>query len=69
MFVRETKDGRAKVSLRSKSSLNVAEICGKFGGGGHVKAAGCILDEDAESALKTIVDAIADELKKSGLTS
>ena len=69
VFVRETKDGRAKVSLSSKSSLNVAEICGKFGGGGHVKAAGCILDEDAESALKTIVDAIADELKKSGLTS
>lgn len=30
VFVRETKDGKAKVSLRSKSELNVAEICSKI---------------------------------------
>ncbi len=59
VFVRETKDGKAKVSLRSKSNLDVAEICAKFGGGGHVKAAGCLIDANAEDAIKTVVEAVS----------
>lgn len=33
-------DGDAKVSLRSKGSLNVASIASRYGGGGHPNAAG-----------------------------
>jgi len=37
----EREDGGSKVSLRSKGSvLNVSEIAGMFGGGGHVNASG-----------------------------
>ena len=64
VFVRETKDGKAKVSLRSKSELNVAEICAKFGGGGHVKAAGCLIDANAEEAVKTMVEAISSAISR-----
>lgn len=32
-----------KVSLRSNGIIDVAKICQKFGGGGHVRAAGCTL--------------------------
>ena len=37
---KEKKDGW-KASLRSNSEVDVQKICSVFGGGGHVKAAGC----------------------------
>ncbi|MCL4558025.1 MAG: bifunctional oligoribonuclease/PAP phosphatase NrnA [Deltaproteobacteria bacterium] len=40
VLFRETEDNRYKVSLRSKSNVDVAEIAEKFGGGGHTNAAG-----------------------------
>ncbi|MDR3072237.1 MAG: 30S ribosome-binding factor RbfA [Clostridiales Family XIII bacterium] len=40
VFVRETTKGGTKVSMRSKSSYNVAAVAETFGGGGHVNAAG-----------------------------
>lgn len=38
--VKETDNGEFKASLRS-TGADVAKICYDFGGGGHVKAAGC----------------------------
>jgi len=38
------KDGRIKVSLRSDGSVNCAEIAARYGGGGHVGAAGFWID-------------------------
>lgn len=42
-FLKESQDGKIKVSFRSKQSLDVAEIAESFGGGGHIRAAGCTL--------------------------
>jgi bifunctional oligoribonuclease and PAP phosphatase NrnA len=40
----ETRDGSIRVSARSKSdSINVANVCAQFGGGGHKAAAGATL--------------------------
>jgi len=39
IFFRE-KEGMVKMNFRSKSRVNVSEIARKFGGGGHIKAAG-----------------------------
>ncbi|MFA5035349.1 MAG: bifunctional oligoribonuclease/PAP phosphatase NrnA [Candidatus Margulisiibacteriota bacterium] len=39
IFFRE-KDGVIKMNFRSKNRVNVSEIARKFGGGGHIKAAG-----------------------------
>ncbi len=33
-----------RVSMRSNTDWNVAAICARFGGGGHVRAAGCSLE-------------------------
>ena len=41
IFLREIEQGQVRVNMRSKSRINVARIAGLFGGGGHVKAAGC----------------------------
>ena len=45
-----------KVSLRSNSSdVNVSEIAEVFDGGGHIKAAGCLICEDFETAKRLIM--------------
>ena len=52
-------EGVFRASLRSSSSYNVAELCAKFGGGGHAKAAGCTLvANDMDDAMKKLVDEI-----------
>lgn len=42
IFLRETEKG-IKASLRSKNYVNVSELCRIFGGGGHIRAAGCTI--------------------------
>ena len=38
---RQKANGKYKISLRTNDPVNAAEICEKFGGGGHIRAAGC----------------------------
>jgi phosphoesterase RecJ-like protein len=40
VFLRETEDGRTKASMRSKDDYDVAALAQRFGGGGHIRAAG-----------------------------
>lgn len=51
-----------KVSLRSRNGINVSEIAGRFGGGGHYNASGCTvsmpLEKTREELLKILVEAI-----------
>lgn len=46
LMFRETSPGCYKVSLRSKEKVDVNCLASKFGGGGHVRAAGCVLEGD-----------------------
>ena len=57
-FLKEKGDA-VKVSMRAKSHANVAEIVSAFGGGGHVKAAGCTLEMPMEDALEEVKKAIS----------
>jgi len=41
IFMYETDSQEYKISLRSRGKVNVAEVAARFGGGGHVRAAGC----------------------------
>ena len=47
----EIKKGQYKISLRSKTYANVNQIAGVYGGGGHVRASGCMLFGDVEDVL------------------
>ena len=40
VLIRETGENECKFSLRSNSSLDVARLASRFGGGGHVRASG-----------------------------
>lgn len=55
----ESGENRVKMSLRSNSFINCAKICECFGGGGHIKAAGCtIKGETCERARELILEKI-----------
>ncbi|MBQ8908498.1 MAG: DHH family phosphoesterase [Clostridia bacterium] len=57
-FIRESKDGSFKASLRS-SGFNVAEVASLFGGGDHVRAAGCTtMAASIDAAVKSLLDTI-----------
>lgn len=53
-IVKETEPKKYKVSLRS-TGANVAEIAAKFGGGGHIRAAGCSITSDNIEQAKNII--------------
>lgn len=47
----EMRKGQYKISLRSKTYADVNKIAGVYGGGGHVRAAGCMLFGDVEEVI------------------
>ena len=52
-------EGTFRVSARSNGQYDVAELCRKFEGGGHAKAAGCtLIATDMAEAMQRIVSAI-----------
>ena len=66
--IREKEDGILKVSLRTNPPLNAAEICGEFGGGGHVAAAGCsFTGKSFDEVKELLLDVIAKQMERCGL--
>ena len=43
-LLREIDEGHTKVSLRSGGRINVAKMAARHGGGGHINAAGCLME-------------------------
>ena len=62
IFLYELEEKHFKVSLRSNGNVNVSKIAGNFGGGGHIKAAGCELSGEQEEVLKRLTDEIKTQL-------
>lgn len=52
-----------KVSLRSKSQVDVRKIAEKLGGGGHIRAAGVTLDMSIKEAKEVLLNILEEELK------
>ncbi|MBK5246710.1 MAG: bifunctional oligoribonuclease/PAP phosphatase NrnA [Peptostreptococcaceae bacterium] len=58
IFLKETEKGMIKVSMRAKKDFDVAKFSAKFGGGGHVKAAGFTMNEPIEKCADIISEEI-----------
>lgn len=65
IFIYETDDSEFKVSLRSNGVVNVSKIAHYFGGGGHIKAAGCTMHGKVHDAINNILPHIEVQLKTS----
>ena len=61
MFIYEHESQVFKVSLRSNGTVDVSKDCFYFGGGGHVRAAGC----DLAGSMYDVINNISDRSKNS----
>lgn len=61
--IKEKEDGTCKVSLRSSGDANVSRMGERFGGGGHIKAAGCRLQGTPKEALSLLLEEARRELE------
>lgn len=57
------RDDKFKISLRSNEYLDVSLIATKYGGGGHMKAAGMSTDMSLDLIKQTIVSEVEKQLK------
>lgn len=57
ILFREVDNELTKVSLRSKSFVNVSQLAAHFGGGGHIRAAGCRVKEAIDLTVEKVVRA------------
>ncbi len=56
--IRQPKaEGVYRVSMRSSCDVDVAAVCAQFGGGGHIKAAGCTVS--CEGGMDEVVDMVS----------
>jgi bifunctional oligoribonuclease and PAP phosphatase NrnA len=63
VLLRERPDGSVKASLRSKRLVDVASLAQQFGGGGHARAAGCVLDGPLSMARQKIEAVVSSALE------
>ena len=62
VFLYQTDEENYKVSTRSASYVDVAKIAAKYGGGGHVRAAGFSVAGDPEKRLNEIIEDIREQI-------
>ncbi len=67
IFMYQTGVLEYKVSLRSKGKVDVAKIAMFFGGGGHVRAAGCTMNGTFHDVVNNLSLHIEKQLKDAGL--
>ena len=63
IFVYPNENDTYKVSLRSASYVDVAEIAVEFGGGGHSRAAGLSMEGKPDDILKKVLAKVKKQLK------
>lgn len=62
LLFKEQGDGIIRVSFRAKGRVDVNQLAGKFGGGGHISAAGARLNTTLEDAVQKVVQMAEAEL-------
>ena len=63
IFLYEQESNVYKVSLRSKEKVDVSRVAAYFGGGGHVKAAGCTMPGTVHDVINNLARQIAPQLE------
>ena len=55
--LKEKPDGAQKISIRTTADVDASKICARFGGGGHARAAGCLIKENYQTAKEMLLKA------------
>ena len=64
ILVYERRDSGVRVSMRSKSCVDVNAVCRHFGGGGHRLASGALFSETIESVLDQVIPVTIAQIKQ-----
>ncbi len=62
IFINEIIPHEYKISLRSNDKVNVNEVASGFGGGGHIKAAGCTIKGKIDEVVSRLEKEIGKQL-------
>jgi phosphoesterase RecJ-like protein len=57
IIFKEISGRLTKISVRSRGAVDAAVLCGQFGGGGHVRAAGAEVPLPLDQAIPTVLEA------------
>ena len=60
LFFKETEAGVVKVSVRTKGNVDANKLASSFGGGGHIRAAGC----DLAGSMYDVINNISEQIEK-----
>lgn len=64
IFLHETENHVYKVSMRSNRQVDVSRVAAFFGGGGHVRAAGCTISGSVHDVVNNLSRHIEQQLKE-----
>ncbi len=56
VLIVEMQDGRTKASFRSRGNIYVNQFAKKYGGGGHMNAAGCLFQFSSDKAQQVLLE-------------
>ena len=64
VLIVEMQDGRTKASFRSRGTIYVNKLAQKYGGGGHMNAAGCLFQFSSDKAQKVLLEDLRSFLRE-----
>ena len=62
--IKQNTENTYKISMRSANDVNVSAICQTLGGGGHIKAAGCLLEGTLDEVKTVIIETVRKVLEE-----
>lgn len=58
ILLKQKDENEVKVSLRSKSYVDVSEIAKSLGGGGHKRASGCTIYDSVDNTINKVIECV-----------
>ncbi len=69
IFFRDLGHSRVKISFRTTRGVDANAFAGQFGGGGHVKASGALVEGGLGDVQRRVIDAAREYLGPAGITN
>ena len=67
VLFKEVNARLTKISVRSRGAVDAAALCGRFGGGGHLRAAGAEIELTMPEAIEAVLEAARDEVREASV--
>jgi phosphoesterase RecJ-like protein len=64
MLFTEGNKGKTRINFRGSEDVTVSDLAARFKGGGHLQAAGAVLDMGLQETIELVVPAAVEHLKK-----